>query len=472
MNRIVIALLGIAIGACGDDKYPVAQLQDPSTCGDCHPKHFQEWSGSMHAYASIDPVFVGMHDRGQRETSGALGLFCVNCHAPMAIANGTITADNVAGFDLSTLPPAETGITCYFCHNAETVTRDHDNGLQLAMDQTMRGGVKNPVDNPAHHSQYDILHDGERNSSEMCGSCHDVVTPNGVELERTFKEWKETIFGSSTDPTVKLTCSACHMEPFDDVIADAPGLDVPLRPLGRHEHTWPGIDQALTPFPEQAAQAAAIQEILEPSIAITGPKPRTGVRSPGGICLEPPGVLTVRVDSFNVGHSFPSGVAHDRRVWLEVIAYDAANQVVFQSGVVPDGMDPEEINDPLLFGLWERTFKQDGMPAHFFHEVASYDPNPMHYLPGPVTFDPNDPRVDHSRTATYPNIANMNAIDRITARVRMRALPYATLRLLEASGDLDPSIKTQLKTLEVTRSTWLKSTAGTGLAMFTGCNPD
>lgn len=467
---ILVILVGLA--ACSDDKYSVERLQDPNTCATCHPTHFTEWSGSMHAYAATDPVFIGMHKRGQRETAGALGTFCINCHAPMAVANGTITADNVAMFDLATLAPAENGITCYFCHNVDKVTTDHNNGLELAMDQTMRGGVKNPVDSEAHHSAYDILQDGERNQSELCGSCHDVVTPNGVELERTFKEWKGTIFGSTEDPSIKLTCSTCHMEPFDDTIADAPGVG--LRPFGRHDHMMAGIDQALTPFPEIAAQDAAVQKILKPAIKITGPKPRTGNRSPGGICVDDPsnpGDITVRVDSLNVGHSFPSGVGHDRRVWLEVIAYDINNAIVFSSGVVPDGMDPEEINDPNLFGLWERTFKENGTPAHFFHEIASYDPNPLHYLPGAVTFDPNDPRFDHSRTAPYRNVGNISAIEKVTARVRMRALPYAALRLLEQSGDLDPAVKNQLKTLEVANSTWLKSTAGTGLAMFTGCNP-
>jgi len=467
-----LALLLIALAACSDDKYSVERLQDPNTCATCHPTHFTEWSGSMHAYAATDPVFIGMHKRGQRETGGALGTFCINCHAPMAIANGTITADNAATFDFATLAPAENGVTCYFCHNADKVTTDHNNGLELAMDQTMRGGVKNPVENEAHHSAYDILQDGERNKSEMCGACHDVITPNGVHLERTFLEWKETIFGSSEDPSVKLTCSTCHMEPFDDTIADAPGVG--LRPFGRHDHKMASIDLALTPFPEMAAQEAAVYEILRPAIGIKGPKPLTGIRSRGGICVNypDPNSITVRMDSFNVGHNFPSGAAHDRRVWLEVIAYDSNDAVVFSSGVVPDGMDPEEVpNDPQLFALWERTFKQDGSPAHFFHEVASYDPNPMHYIPGAVTLDPNDPRIDHSRTAEYRNVANTSAITKVTARVRMRALPYSTLRLLEQSGDLDPAVKTQLKTLEVTNSTWLKSTAGTGLAMFTGCNP-
>jgi len=35
--------------------YPLEKLKDPEACKDCHPKHYESWSGSMHAYASDDP---------------------------------------------------------------------------------------------------------------------------------------------------------------------------------------------------------------------------------------------------------------------------------------------------------------------------------------------------------------------------------------------------------------------------------
>src|SRR5687768_1766164 len=65
-----------------------AQLLDPASCKSCHPKHYREWRSSMHAYAADDPVFLAMNKRGQRETEGALGDFCVGCHAPMAVREG------------------------------------------------------------------------------------------------------------------------------------------------------------------------------------------------------------------------------------------------------------------------------------------------------------------------------------------------------------------------------------------------
>src|SRR5580704_15773848 len=76
----------------------------------------------MHAYASKDPVFLAMNARGQRETGGALGTFCVQCHAPMAVRDG-MTTD---GLNLSSLPAVyQQGVSCFFCHSIESVGSAH-----------------------------------------------------------------------------------------------------------------------------------------------------------------------------------------------------------------------------------------------------------------------------------------------------------------------------------------------------------
>jgi hypothetical protein len=480
--RLWVAVSIVSAAACGDPKLSVEELQDPATCKTCHPKHYEQWSGSMHAYASDDPVFLAMNARGQRDTGGALGDFCVKCHAPMALELGLASG---ASFDPDALPPAARGITCYFCHNVESVESDHNNGLVLAMDQTMRGGVRNPVDSPAHHSKYDPLMASKTNNSSMCGSCHDVVTPGGVHIERTFGEWKDSVF-SQVDPTpgsfLPLTCSGCHMIPTTEPIADVPGLAIGSRDFGFHEHMWPGVDQALTPFPQIDEQARAIQRDMDVALQIVGLRP-LGSREPyGGICVEQVdgGVITVRIDTINVGHMFPSGAAQDRRAWIETIAYNAAGDVIFSSGVVPDGMDPEDIGDPYIdctmgqngcSGFWDRTFKDNGQPAHFFWEVATVDSK---LLRPAITLDENAPGFDHSTTVKYrvgPTV--VQTVDRVESRLRMRALPYAVLDDLIASGDLAPEIRGRLNTLDAAgaKSTWLRSTAGTGLARNTGCNP-
>jgi hypothetical protein len=464
VKRAVVALALVGCGGGEGIVRTVAELQDPQTCNDCHPKHYEQWSSSMHAYASEDPVFLAMNQRGQRETGGALGAFCVQCHAPMAVALGLTTG---ADFDPAQLPPAARGITCYYCHNVQQVADTHNNGLVLANDQTMRGGLKIPDGSPAHHAVYDRLMDSDANQSEICGSCHDVVTPRGVELERTFKEWQTTFFAEN-DAQHHLSCGACHMRSSTDVIADAPGLHVKSRMKGFHEHLWPAIDQALSPFPGVDAQAAGIRRDLDPAIAVVGPAPLTSNVQPGGICLDPPGVLTVRIDSIGTGHMWPSGAAQDRRAWLEVVATDDAGAHPVET-TVPDGKDPEELGNSDLFGLWDRAFKDDGTPAHMFWDVARVDSK---LLRGPVTLDPNSPLFDHSSTVRI-NVANYTAIHTITARIRIRPLSYAVLDDLVRSGDLAADVASQLHTLDIlgTQSTWTRETQGMGAAINTHCNP-
>jgi hypothetical protein len=464
------AAIGAAIGGlggCGGDgpALPIAELQDPQTCNKCHAQHVTQWSASMHAYASDDPVFVAMNKRGQRETGGMLGTFCVKCHAPMAVELGLTDGTN---FDPAQLPATARGVTCYFCHNVKSVADTHNNGLVLAHDQTMRGGLPNPVSSPAHHSTYDKLMDSTINQSEVCGSCHDVVTPvHHVELERTYQEWQTTFFAQS-DAQHHLTCGACHMPSSTGVIADAPGLNVKSHNNGFHEHLWPAIDQALTAVPGAEALAAGIKRDLDPAIAIIGPATLTSNVQYGGICLDPPGLLKVRIDSISVAHDWPSGAAQDRRAWLEVIAY-AGSQVVFQSGAVPDATDPEQVADTV--GLWDLAYKDDGSPAHFFWDIARLDSHNL--LRPPVTLDKNSPAFDHSSTITFHVEGVFTTIDRITARIRIRPLPYAMLDDLVGSGDLAADVASRLQTLDIlgTQRTWSRATKGTGPALNTNCSP-
>jgi hypothetical protein len=164
---------------------------------------------------------------------------------------------------------------------------------------------------------------------------------------------------------------------------------------------------------------------------------------------------------------WPSGAGQDRRAWLELIAYDASNNVVFQTGVVPDDKDPEEITDPNLVKLWDLTFKDDGTEAHFFWEVARTEP---HLIRPPITLNQNDAAFDHSTTFTF-NVPNATAsIDHITARIRIRPLSLRMLDDLVQSGDLDPAVASRLETLDVkeTQRTWNAATARPS----DGCNPD
>src|SRR5262249_41642754 len=156
-------------------------------------------------YASDDPIFIAMNQRGQRETNGVLGDFCVKCHAPMAVRESATTD----GLNLGTLSPKLKGVTCFFCHPVAAVTGDHNDPLELSSDGiTMRGEYHDAVKNTAHHSAYSNLHDrDDAASATLCGSCHDIVTPAGAAIERTFQEWQASVFSM----TKGASCAQCHM---------------------------------------------------------------------------------------------------------------------------------------------------------------------------------------------------------------------------------------------------------------------
>ncbi len=416
------------------------ELKDPKQCQQCHPTHYQEWSGSMHAYAAEDPVFLAMNARGQRETQGALGAFCVNCHAPLAVRAGA-TKD---GLNLAEVDPKLKGVTCYFCHSVTEVTGAHNNPLNLTEDGTLRAGVADPVKTGAHASAHSSLHDRDQlASASMCGSCHDIETPNGTKLERTFAEWQGSIFAHP--PTV-LTCGQCHMDGKQGLAADVPG--VPLRRI--HSHMFPGVDVALTDFPEAEAQRAAVQASLDTTLqavmCVKGQPMASGAR------------LQVVLDNVGAGHHWPSGSTQDRRAWVEVVAR-TGGQVTYQSGVVKDGESVIDLADPDLWLIRDCLVDDEGKEVHMFWEASSYESN---QLPGPVTSNPTDPAFFFTHIVqTYPRPSSVPSSlstypDEVSMRVRLVPIGLDVLDDLITSKDLDPSIRAKMPvfTLASTVLTW------------------
>jgi hypothetical protein len=404
-----------------------AELLDPEQCKSCHPRHYEEWSGSMHAYAAEDPVFVAMNRRGQRETGNALGEFCVKCHAPMAVIEGATTD----GLNLDEVPAKLKGVTCYFCHNASQVKEHFNNGIELANDTTMRAAIEQPLDSPAHGVGYSAYLDGNRReSAQLCGSCHDVVTPSGVHLERTLAEYESSLFGQLESGFE--TCSGCHMpgrKGRASVLPQAPERIV-------HDHLWPGVDIALSPFPQQEEQRQAV----ECELALN-----TRFRT---IDHDGLGTFTIQSET-SAGHRQPSGAAQDRRLWIEVVAYDAAEQVIFESGRVGDSepveKSPEDLSyDPQLALYRDWIYDADGELTHDFWQASSSSEHPDGYesltLPAAI-----DPSVPHTISARY-TIARHREIARMTIRLRMRPIGIDVLQDLVDSGDLDRSVIDRMPT--------------------------
>jgi hypothetical protein len=436
----MITIAALVAASCGerDDEQHVSlvgeALRDPNNCLPCHADQFREWSSSMHAYAAEDPVFLAMNKRMLRETNGASADFCVNCHAPMAVRLG-LTKD---GSNLAELPTSVRGVTCYFCHAAAAVEDTHNNPLKLADDGAMRGSIHDPVKAMPHAGVYSPLHDREvPESASLCGACHDVVTPHGAHIERTFEEWKSSLYAKPG----QLSCGKCHMEGRDGRAAQTDGA--PTRKV--HDHSMPAVDIALTPFFGADVQRAAVQRLLDTTLLTK-------------LCVKqtPLGfVADVTLDNAFAGHEFPSGANQDRRVWVELFAYKAGS-VIFSTGVVEDRKAASELVDPNYWLLRDKIFTPDGRETHLFWEAARVEEG---QLPAAVTNNPLDPAFVHSVTRTYPLPA---APDRVTMRVRMRPLDFDLLDDLVRSGDLDPEVLAKVPTYDLASGTkeWTFDTGG------------
>lgn len=426
--------LAAALASCTSSKADDAPtltgeaLYDPNNCLPCHADQFREWAGSMHAYASEDPVFLAMNKRMQRETNGQAGTLCVSCHAPMAVRLGKTTD----GLNLAELPPSLRGVTCYFCHATDAVEGTHNNPLRLAKDDTMRGGIKDPIKAP-HRATYAALQDREsHDSASMCGTCHDVVTQPGAHVERTFDEWNASLYAQPG----QLTCGKCHMDGRDGVAAKVDGA--PTRRV--HDHSMAAVDIALTPFSESDTQRASVQKLLDATLL----SKLCVKQTPAGVVAE------VTLDNAFAGHNFPSGAAQDRRAWLELIAYRGGAQV-FASGVVPDKKPVVGLTDPNLWLLRDKIFDTANKETHLFWQAARFEST---NLSKAVTADPNDPAFFHSVTKTIP--LPLPPPDRVTMRVRMRPVDFDLLDDLVASKDLDPQILDRVPTYEIggTKREW------------------
>ncbi|GAC1351043.1 MAG: hypothetical protein NVSMB1_00310 [Polyangiales bacterium] len=393
----------------------------------------------MHAYAAKDPVFLALNRRAQRETKGVVGDFCVRCHAPMAVREKASTD----GLNLEGIPEPLKGVTCFFCHSVESVGREqHNNPLVLSDDGAMRAAISDPMPQSArfHKAKTSDLLDQTKDSSvSMCGTCHDIVTPGGGHIERTFKEWKPSSFALESQP--KLVCGSCHMLPRSEPAAAVAGA--PVRTV--HDHSMAAVDLALTSFPQKVAQRAAVQKNLDDAVLAR-------------LCVQEASfgtTVTVSLHTDSVGHNWPSGSAQDRRAWVELSA-DRLGITIFQSGAIPDGEPVSRHLTPDLFLLRDRDFDAAGKETELFWQAASVE---SIQLPARTTSNPSSPSFDNSLTRTYSVPGPLP--DLVRMQVRLLPIDFDLIDDLITSGDLDHSLRSEIHAIALarTRLEWKPSLA-------------
>jgi hypothetical protein len=261
------------------------------------------------------------------------------------------------------------------------------------------------------------------------------VANGHVPIERTFAEWQASVFSTSEG----ATCGQCHMNQaaMSQPIADFPG--VKNREI--HSHMFPGVDTATDPaFPHVADQGVAVQQLLNSTVQ-------------SALCVVEAGpsqsAIRVVLDNVAGGHGFPSGAAHNRRLWAEVTAYQGST-VLYQSGAVPVGTSPTENADADEWLLRDCLLDASNQPVPFLWQAQGYEST---QLPAQATFNVTDPRYYQSHIVqSYPRASGdffAGVPDRVTLKLHLQPMGLDMLDDLVASGDLDSSIPGQMPTLDL-----------------------
>lgn len=255
------------------------------TCATCHPKHYDEWSVSQHAYAQLSPLMLAMQNTINVVTSTTNGDFCLRCHAPV----GSELEEPFGLSNLDRHPASREGITCVACHrinkNFGKVSGrislepgdiyqpiygpEGNDELAKALAQPEKFRVTTNPDEPGRGVHSKVEKFFEITTPGFCATCHDVFAPNGLRIEEAFSEFKNT-------PATKdgRTCQDCHMgkvqgaaEGFEHGSAAIVG-DEKTTPRKLTNHFFAGPDYSiihpgLFPHNVKAARFKTMREWLE-----------------------------------------------------------------------------------------------------------------------------------------------------------------------------------------------------------------
>lgn len=170
-------------------------LQDASTCKNCHLDITEQWERSAHSKAerSNNQLFGRMYWQSLRVTRGATMLSCGPCHEPSTFVNQDFN---------SIRQVSREGVNCVFCHMVSGPGPSTGNP-PLELDLTKYyGTVRTPTPTPSHQSGYSSYY----THSGYCGSCHEYKNQNGVVISETYTEWKASRYAKQG-----TTCQSCHM---------------------------------------------------------------------------------------------------------------------------------------------------------------------------------------------------------------------------------------------------------------------
>lgn len=295
---------------------PDGAFVSPQACGQCHQSVHDEWQLSAHAISATDTWYLKVKELFAVEQGEASVRLCAGCHAPVALMQGEVGLYNKESTS------SQAGVSCGFCHTISAVhggngaytfdpgrLRRHVFGDYLKNSNKSLGDLTSQWlvnTRPAWHQaeMQSELH----SSGKGCQACHSFSI-NGVAIQNTWQEWQDSSFARQG-----VTCQGCHFTKNGiPNVAESGEVVSGVMKQSLYFHSLGGGSTVQAPRAEK--NKLTIREAV-----------KLEVRFQQG--------LEVIVKNVGAGHHIPTGVSDLRQMWLEVLAFDASNKVVFQSGVL------------------------------------------------------------------------------------------------------------------------------------------
>ena len=431
-----------------------AGFTDPETCAGCHQEKYDEWHGSLHSLALVDPVYQGEYNKAVKATHGEVSRHCASCHTPAGVVTGEVTGPGLVGHSAV----AKAGVSCDVCHSVsslnhcKTPSKEPENGsLVLRPGEDGKDGpilVKRGPNKPEEGCGggfHDCKQTDFHAKGDLCASCHQVYHyDKHYPLEATYLEWKHSPYAQKD-----IHCQDCHMVDHDTFVRSADTMTKPQRKEFRHYFN--GANYLVYYLASQAAQKSGDKEhakrlMAQYDMAVKRLQKAAELEvTPiyrGGNLAE----IKVRVKNIRAGHNLPTSLTNVRQMWLEIIARDEKGKVVLASGAIgADGALPTDA----------RKFNSDGMG------------NDMHFAIDPwvvTAFSSHETIPPKGYKDAYYGIAAPTGSKLVTVEVKLRyrqADQQVAEKLLKAvPKDIDLARDygvTTIPTLPVVDMVFLKS---------------
>jgi len=333
-------------------------------CGLCHSGNFKahiikgkdvspitQWRSTMMANASKDPFW-----KAKVETELSLlkneklrkiaGDMCLKCHTPMSYTDAVNNNSKNYSFEkIYTDGLSQDGVSCSLCHQISKenlgMSDSYGGNYIIGKSRIIWGPYENVLEPPMiNHENYTPKYSGHLKKSELCATCHTVITPfidenenvSGVFFEQTpYIEWK-----NSSYPENGISCQSCHMPEIADSVdisSVPPPHEVYRSPYWYHifaggNNTLQkiflknGFELGLTSTKEnhEATLKEVETNLNENSLSLSA----KSVYSDSFLNID------ISIENLT-GHKLPTGIPF-RRMWIHLFVKDITGNILFESG--------------------------------------------------------------------------------------------------------------------------------------------